>query len=120
MVTLIGGVYGPLNYFFLALTIAAFGVEAWALVDAIMRPKAAFAAAAAMGDNAAQRLSKPIWLIILGVAFVIGIDGALQRLSLVNVFTVVAFVAAAIYLVDVRPKVRALKPGARQGPYGPW
>ena len=58
MVTLIGGAYGPLNYFFLALAVAAFGVETWALVDAIIRPKAAFAAAAAMGDNAAQRLTK--------------------------------------------------------------
>ena len=33
-----------------------------------------------------------------------------------------AFVAAAIYLADVRPKVRSLKGGllAHQGPYGPW
>ncbi len=49
------GAYGPLNYFFVALAVAAFVVEAWAFIDAIMRPKAAFAAAATMGDNAAQR-----------------------------------------------------------------
>jgi hypothetical protein len=102
----------PVDYFFWVLLLGAFIVESWAFVDVIIRPKAAF--------PAAGKQTKPIWLIILGVAFVIGVDGALQRLSLVNVFTVVAFVAAAIYLVDVRPKVRALKPGARQGPYGPW
>jgi hypothetical protein len=30
-------------------------------------------------------------------------------------------VAAAIYLADVRPKIRGLQGGGeRQGPYGPW
>ncbi len=122
MVTLIGGVYGPLNYFFLALTIAAFGVEAWAFVDAIIRPKAAFAAAAAMGDNAAQRLTKPIWLIILGVAFVIGLAAAAYGGG-TGFLSILAFVAAAVYLAGVRPKVREYgNRGNRSssGPYGGW
>jgi hypothetical protein len=102
----------PVGWFFWILLLGAFLVEAWAFVDAIIRPKAAF--------PAAGKQTKPIWLIILGVAFVIGIYGALQQISAVNLFAIVAFVAAAIYLVDVRPKVKALKPGARQGPYGPW
>ena len=122
MVTLIGGVYGPLNYFFLALTIAAFGVEAWAFVDAIIRPKAAFVAAATMGDNAAQRLTKPIWLIILGVAFVIGLAAAAYGGG-TGFLSILAFVAAAVYLAGVRPKVREYsKRGSRSssGPYGPW
>jgi len=38
--------------------------------------------------------------------------------------SVAAFVAAAIYLVDVRPKVREFRRGgnssSRMGPYGPW
>jgi hypothetical protein len=122
VVTLIGGVYGPLNYFFLALTIAAFGVEAWALVDAIIRPKAAFAAAAAMGDNAAQRLTKQWWLIILGVAFVLGLSAAAYGGG-TGFLSILAFVAAAIYLAGVRPKVREYgNPGNRSssGPYGGW
>jgi hypothetical protein len=115
------GVYGPLNYFFLALTIAAFGVEAWAFVDAIMRPKAAFATAAAMGDNAAQRLTKQWWLIILGVAFVVGL-GAAAYGGGVGFLSILAFVAAAVYLAGVRPKVREYgKGGSRSsGPYGGW
>ena len=116
------GVYGPLNYFFVALALAAFIVEAWAFVDAIMRPKAAFAAAATMGDNAAQRLTKPIWLIILGVAFVIGLYSAAYG-GAVGFLSVLAFVAAAVYLAGVRPKVREYgKRGNRSsaGPYGPW
>jgi Protein of unknown function (DUF2516) len=116
------GVYTPLNYFFLALTLAAFVVEAWAFVDAIVRPKAAFAAAAAMGDNAAQRLTKQWWLIILGVAFVLGLYSAAYGGG-VSFLSILAFVAAAVYLAGVRPKVREYgKRGSRSssGPYGPW
>jgi Protein of unknown function (DUF2516) len=98
--------------FFWVLLLAAFVVETWAFVDAIIRPKAAF--------PAAGKQTKPIWLVILGVAFVIGIGGAVGYLALLSIFPIVAFVAAAIYLVDVRPKVRSLRPGTRQGPYGPW
>ena len=123
MVSVLGnGAYGPLNYFFLALAVAAFGVEAWAFVDAIVRPKAAFAAAATMGDNAAQRLTKPIWLIILGVAFVVGLYSAAYG-GAVGFLSVLAFVAAAIYLAGVRPKVREYgNRGNRSssGPYGSW
>jgi hypothetical protein len=124
VVSILGsGVYGPLNYFFVALALAAFVVEAWAFVDAIMRPKAAFAAAATMGDNAAQRLSKPIWLIILGVAFVIGLWSAAYG-GAIGFLSVLAFVAAAVYLAGIRPKVREYgKRGSNRsssGPYGPW
>ena len=123
MVSILGnGAYAPLTYFFVALAVAAFIVEAWALVDAIVRPKAAFATAAAMSDNAAGRLTKPIWLIILGVAFVIGLYSAAYG-GAVGFLSVLAFVAAAVYLAGVRPKVREYsKRGNRtsSGPYGPW
>jgi hypothetical protein len=100
------------SLFFWALLLAAFVVETWAFVDALIRPKAAF--------PAAGKQSKPLWLVILGIAFVIGIGGAIGYLQLLSIFPIAAFVAAAIYLIDVRPKVRTLKPGSRQGPYGPW
>ena len=123
MVSVLGnGAYTPLYYFFLALAVAAFGVETWAFVDAIMRPKAAFAAAAAMGDNAAQRLTKQWWLIILGVAFVLGLTAALTA-GATGFLSILAFVAASVYLAGVRPKVREYsKRGNRSssGPYGPW
>lgn len=103
--------YAPLTYFFVALSMAAFVVEAWAFVDAIIRPKAAF--------PAAGKQTKTIWLLILGVAVVLGLAGALSG-SVTGILSVVAFVAAAIYLVDVRPRVREFKQGASHGPYGPW
>jgi predicted membrane metal-binding protein len=101
-----------INLFFWALLLGAFVIEAWAFGDALRRPTAAF--------PAAGKQTKPIWLIILGVAFVIGIAGAVGYLSLISIFPIVAFVAAAIYLVDVRPKINSMKSGTRQGPYGPW
>jgi hypothetical protein len=100
------------NLFFWVLLLGAFVIETWAFIDAITRPTASF--------PAAGKQTKPIWLIILGVAFVIGIGGAVGQVNLLNIFSIVAFVAAAIYLVDVRPKIKSLKAGTRQGPYGPW
>jgi hypothetical protein len=104
------------GYFFWALLIAAFVVEVWALVDAIRHPAAAFVAAG--------KQTKPLWMIILGVAFVIGIGGAVGLLSLISFLPILSFVAAAIYLADVRPKVRSIKGSnggsSHMGPYGPW
>jgi hypothetical protein len=113
VLSIVGGAYGPLNYFFVALAVAAFVVETWAFVDAIIRPAPAFAAAG--------KQTKPIWLIILGVAFVLGLYTAAYG-GVTQILAVIAFVAAAIYLVDVRPKVREFKRGrsTHNGPYGPW
>jgi Protein of unknown function (DUF2516) len=112
-----GGAYAPLTYFFVALAVAAFVVEAWAFIDAIIRPTQAF--------TAAGKLSKTIWLIILGVAFVLGLSAAAYG-GATGILSVAAFVAAAIYLADVRPKVRDFRggrnsnSGTHMGPYGPW
>ena len=104
----------PLYWFFEALSLAALVVEGWAFIDAVRRPAPAF--------TAAGKQTKPIWLIILGVALVIGIGyTALGGVSLIQILPLAAFVAAAIYLTDVRPKVREYRGGTgRSGPYGPW
>jgi hypothetical protein len=108
------GALTPLYWFFEVLSIAALCVEVWAFVDAIRRPAPAFVAAG--------KQTKPIWLVILGVAAVIGLwSSTLGGPNLVSLFPIVAFVAAAIYLADVRPKVREFKGGSSSsGPYGPW
>ncbi|HUZ39054.1 MAG TPA: DUF2516 family protein [Streptosporangiaceae bacterium] len=102
----------PLFWFFEALELAAFAVEAWALVDALRRPAAAF--------PAVGKQTKQIWLIILGVAAVVGLGSLVYGVSLVQILPIVAFVAAAIYLTDVRPKVKDFRRGTSSGPYGPW
>jgi hypothetical protein len=104
----------PLYLFFWALSLAAFVVEAWAFVDAVRRPAGAF--------TAAGKQTKPLWLIILGVAAVVGLGTAVYGggTALLGILPIAAFVAAAIYLTDVRPKVRDFRGGASSGPYGPW
>ena len=107
----------PLNWFFAGLSIAAFVVEAFAFVDALRRPAAAF--------PAAGKRTKPLWLIITGVATVVGLGYAfyVQGASVTSILPVAAFVAAAVYLTDVRPAVkdyRTRRSRTPSGPYGPW
>ena len=48
--------------------------------------------------TAAEKLTKPVWLVILGV-------GVLLALVLQVTGAAIAAVAAGVYLVDVRPKI---------------
>ncbi len=113
---MLGSSYTPLTYFFLALSVVAFGVELWAFVDAIIRPKYAF--------PAAGKRTKPLWLIITGVAAVVGLAGVVYKVGPTSILPVAAFVAAAVYLADVRPKVKEFPRNgsskSSSGPYGPW
>jgi hypothetical protein len=56
--------------------------------------------------TAADKLTKPVWLVILGIgvllALVLGITGV-----------AIAAVAAGVYLVDVRPKILEIQGKSR-------
>ena len=105
-----------LGWFFEALAVAAFGFEVFAFIDAIRRPSQAFIAA--------SKQTKPLWLVITGVATAIGLGTAAYGNSPIGILAVAAFVAAAIYLTDVRPKIKDFRDrgntGSHMGPYGPW
>lgn len=105
---------GPLMWLNWILLVAAFVVEAWAFIDALRRPSGAF--------PAAGKRTKSLWLIITGVALAIGTFSAAYDVSLISILPIVAFIGAAIYMTDVRPKVREIGKGgsSHQGPYGPW
>jgi predicted RND superfamily exporter protein len=113
------GVYKLQYLIVLVLAVGAFAVEVWALVDALRQSSNAF--------PAAGKLTKPLWLIILGVAAALGFlalpfngGGAISSLGFLSIIGVVA---AAVYLTDVRPAVRQMRGrgnGSRGGPYGPW
>jgi hypothetical protein len=77
------------------LWLAVLGVQVYALVDAAIRPAAAYVAAG--------KLTKPAWVAILAVSLVIG-----QALGLISPIGLAAVVATIVYFVDVRPAVRAL------------
>jgi hypothetical protein len=95
----------------LIIGVLALGMDAYALVDAIRQRTDAF--------PAAGKLTKPLWLAILGVATAIGVIFVQNPF---NIFDLIAFVAAAVYLVDVRPAIKAISGGGSgsSGPYGGW
>lgn len=88
------------------LGLAALGVKAWALIDAIRQPGDAY--------KAAGKLPKPAWIAILVASVLLG------GTDVMGLFGLLGTVAAITYLVDVRPAVRELRPrGPRNGgPYG--
>jgi Protein of unknown function (DUF2516) len=100
---------------FWGIAIVAFIVEIWAFIDAVRRPSTAYVAAG--------KLTKQKWLLILGVALVFGLAGAVALVTVIQMLPVIAFIASAVYLADVRPAVRQYGGGggsSNMGPYGPW
>lgn len=86
------------GYVLFTLQLAVLVTVAYAFVHAAMQRPDAF--------TAVDKLTKPVWLIILGVAgllaFVLGITG-----------TAIGAVAAGVYLVDVRPKILEIQGKSR-------
>ena len=95
----------------LILGLVALGCEVFALIDVLRHRPDAFVAAG--------KRTKTFWTIVLAVALAIGI---IFVLNVLNFIGILAFVAAAVYLADVRPALRQVSGRGRstQGPYGPW
>lgn len=85
------------------LWVFMFVIAACALVDASVRRVDAF--------PAVDRLTKRTWLVILGIggAFVfLSAPRPFGVIPIFNIFNMAAMVAAGAYLVDVRPKIKAI------------
>jgi hypothetical protein len=82
----------------LAVIVIALAVKVFAFVNALMWPAEAYAAA--------NKLTKPGWLAILGV----GLAAQILLISWppLNPIHLVASIAAIVFLVDVRPAVAGL------------
>ncbi len=87
-----------MGYVLAVLQIAVVVTTIYALVHAALQRPDAY--------TAADKLTKPVWLVILGVgvllALVLGITGV-----------AIAAVAAGVYLVDVRPTLLEIQGKAR-------
>ncbi|MFD4368619.1 DUF2516 family protein [Rhodococcus sp. NPDC058521] len=91
---------GIVRTILLVIQVVALGAAAYALFHAARQRKDAF--------TAVDKLSKPIWLTILAVAFVV-----LLVFTGVQLLGIVAIVAVCVYLVDVRPRVDDIQRGPR-------
>ncbi len=89
---------GLVVYVLFAVKIAVLVAAVYAFVHAAMQRPDAY--------TAAEKLTKPVWLVILGAAvlltLVLDITGA-----------AIGAVAAGVYLVDVRPKMREIEGKSR-------
>ena len=89
----------------LTLGAVALGCEAFAFVDALRHPDNAYVAAG--------KRTRTFWLVVLGVALAIGF---ITVFNVLNLFGLIAFVGAAVYLADVRPALRQVRGlGGRSG-----
>lgn len=80
----------------LLVSLALFAFQAWAFMDASLRRADAFVAA--------DKLTKPAWLIILGLALV----AHMLIWSPFSLLNLLGAVAAIVYIVDARPAIQSL------------
>ncbi|ANS66145.1 hypothetical protein SLINC_3921 [Streptomyces lincolnensis] len=104
---------GFANFMWL-LSMALIVFSAFALLDAVTRREDAY--------RAADKKTKPFWLIILGIAFVVNLI-----FPILSFLPIIGLIATIVYMVDVRPAIRSLPGGGRSrrgsssdGPYGPY
>ncbi|GAA2260155.1 DUF2516 family protein [Streptomyces atrovirens] len=102
------------NGFMWLLSMALTVYCCFALIDAATRREDAY--------RAADKKTKPFWLIILGIAFVVSV-----LFPILSFLPIIGLIATIVYMVDVRPALRGLSGGGRSrrgsssdGPYGPY
>ncbi|MEU8674305.1 DUF2516 family protein [Streptomyces sp. NPDC048560] len=98
------------------LSLALILLSGFALVDAVIRREDAY--------RAADKQTKPFWLVILAIAFVV-----IWLFPIMSFLPIIGLIATIVYIVDVRPAVRQISGGgggrrgggsSSDGPYGPY
>ena len=91
---------GLVGYVLFALQIAVLVAVVYAFVHAAMQRPDAY--------PAVDKLTKPVWLVILGVAGLLVLVFGVSVLGMA-----IGAIAAGIYLVDVRPKLLEIQGKSR-------
>ena len=108
---LVQGFYSVLSF----VSWALFAFALFAIVDAAFRREDAY--------RAADKHTKPFWLIVLGLSAVV-----IWLLPLISILPIIGVIATAVYMVDVRPALKQVTGGrggryrgsSSDGPYGPF
>ncbi|MET8982969.1 DUF2516 family protein [Streptomyces sp. NPDC004539] len=106
--------------FMALLSLALIVFSGFALFDAAIRRED--------GYRAVDKQTKPFWMIVLGLAFVVNLI-----FPILSFLPIIGLVATIVYMVDVRPALRTLPGGGKggrggrggggsssDGPYGPY
>lgn len=106
-------IFGAQSLLQVAIGVGVLVMMLWALLDCARTRPDAFVAAG--------KRTKTFWLVLTGVASVVGF---IFVFSPFNLFNLAAIVAAGVYHADVRPALRSVQgrggQGTHLGPYGPW
>ncbi len=87
-----------MGYVLFVLQVAVLVAAVYAFVHAAMQRPDAY--------TAADKLTKPVWLVILGVAVLLALVLGIMGVA-------IAAVASGVYLVDVRPKILEIQGKSR-------
>ena len=87
-----------MGYVLFVVQVAVLVAAVYAFVHAAMQRPDAF--------TAADKLTKPVWLVILGVAVLLALVLGIMGVA-------IAAVASGVYLVDVRPKILEIQGKSR-------
>lgn len=98
---LVDTAHGLASWILDGLRLLALGATIFALIHAIRQRPDAF--------TAVDKLTKPIWIAILGAALLF----LLLSLSVTSLLALVSIIATGVYLADVRPKVDEIQRGPR-------
>lgn len=95
------------------ITIVILGMAVFAFIDAAMRRQDAY--------PAADKQTKPFWMIMLGLAVLVNLFVGFLLLQ------IIFLIATIVYIVDVRPALKQVMGGgprkggsSSDGPYGPF
>lgn len=101
------GIYSIQNLVMVVLGSIALIVEGFAFIDAVRHRDEVY--------RAAGKRTKQFWLIVTGAGLAVGF---VTWPGVLGILGIAAFVAAAVYLADVRPALRQITGGGRRN--GPW
>lgn len=91
------------GYVLLLIWFAVLTVSVYAFIHAAMQRSDAY--------TATGKLTKPVWLLIIGGAAFVALLMSFGGVSVLG--TAIAAVAAGVYLVDVRPKILEIQGKSR-------
>ncbi|MER7414685.1 MULTISPECIES: DUF2516 family protein [Streptomyces] len=107
------------NGLLLLITLVVAALAVFAFVDSTLRREDAY--------RAADKQTKPFWLILLGITALINVLPFLGLMGPIMLLQIIGLIATIVYLVDVRPALKQVTGGGRRrggsssdGPYGPF